>query len=468
MASVPNEPNPPSPSSGEAIPDDSASSPLNSEAIGPVKQPEIDPIPVNTAPDPLPESASTDTPPANNSPVPSTGSTLTFENIARTSSTAKSGAAESSAPGSSAAKGSAPKSSAPESRVPAEDSQEAIAPTSGLKASKSTDSESPNKRPAASETQSEARAEATAGEAPTPEPATPASTPTTAPSRTPAEPVASGGTVQRIWGLAQPILATAATASLSTAIKGTNWLTERLEVASPVDESNQTGALAIIAGVWKVVRPLLVAVTLSLSRLFNQVLQWSLARVNPEAKASAAAESSRTAFLITTAVLGLLAFLISTLISPAPTAAKSPVGPVTQVTPAAPTPSQARLEAVQAQVVEVVDSYDGFVDAIDVNLAGDRIAVTLDDGWYRLTDKDRQQLARRLQRQASELDFPKLTLFNARQERIARTPVVGARRGFLQTPEPPTPEVPTPRENPPPPARAAPPSPPANPIPAPG
>lgn len=276
--------------------------------------------------------------------------------------------------------------------------------------------------------------------------------------------MAAGGTVQRLWGLAQPILSSTATASLSTAIKGANWLTERLEVPAADAGSSQTGALGILAGVWKVVRPLLVAVTLSLSRLFNQVLQWSLERVNPEAKSAAAAESSRTAFLITTAALAGIAFLFSALInSPAESVEAPPAEPVAVEAPAEPAPSQALLDAIQTQVTEVTSGYSSFVDALDIDLAGDRIVVTVDDGWYRLSPAEQQQLVRQMQQQASEFDFPRLTLVNERGERIARTPVVGDQLIFFQTSEPPPlPDVPetleSPADAPSPPPAAAPPS----------
>ncbi|MGB3615567.1 MAG: hypothetical protein WBA10_17365 [Elainellaceae cyanobacterium] len=253
-------------------------------------------------------------------------------------------------------------------------------------------------------------------------------------------PTSSAGTVQRIWGLLRPPLTAAAKTTLATGVKGANWLTQQLESAPLAPGSNQTGVLGILTGVWRIVKPLLVAVTLSLSRLFNQLLQWSLERLDPEVKAAAAAESSRTAFLITSATLALLFFLFGSLINPSSATPKTPGNGVVAVRSA---PNQARLDAMQERVSDVVDRYDGTVYAVGLDAVDDRLTVTLDDGWYRLSENQQQRFARQLQREASDAKFPQLTLLNERSERLARTPVVGDKMILFQTPAPPPPpEVP--------------------------
>ncbi|MEO0410103.1 MAG: hypothetical protein AAF289_22385, partial [Cyanobacteria bacterium P01_A01_bin.135] len=269
-----------------------------------------------------------------------------------------------------------------------------------------------------------------AASAPPPAKAEPATaTPPPSPAATP---TASGSTVQRIWGLLKPALKT----GLATGIKGANWLAQQLEAVSPTVESSATGPLGALVGLWKVVKPLLVALTLSLSRIFSQVLQWSLARLDPEAKAAAAAESSRVAFLITSATLAVLVFLTGNLLtaSPAPAAARAPSGEVSK-----PAPNQALLEAIQARIDTATDDYDGTVYAVDLDVAGDRLLVTLDDGWYRLTERQQQRLARKLQQRAEDSQLSQLTLINERGERIARTPVVGKGMIFFETIAPPPP-----------------------------
>ncbi len=205
-----------------------------------------------------------------------------------------------------------------------------------------------------------------------------------------------------------------------------------------------------MTGFWRVVRPLLVAVSLSGARLFNQLLQWSLERINPEAKAAAASESSRIAFLITTATLGILLFLGGSLINPAPSAGSAQ--PVVKAAPAATARNTALLEKVQAQVSDVVESY-GLAGAAD--LKGDRLTIILEDDWYRLSDKQQQRVARQLLQRIDDSDVAQITLLNQREERIARTPVVGDRFVFFQTDEPPAPpEVPDILESPEPPPAA--------------
>lgn len=314
---------------------------------------------------------------------------------------------------------------------------EALAPAEAALAEEEPAGEALSGAPQAAETApAEARSDGDRPEPATAPPVTPspaAPSAATPPATTP-QPTASAGTIQRIWGLLKPALK----AGLATGIKGANWLTQRLEAVPPPVDSSATGGSGAIAGVWKVIKPLLVALTLLLSRLFNQVLQWSLARLDPEAKAAAAAESSRVAFLITSATLAVLVFLVGNTLTSAPAPAAQPA--ITAPSKAQPSsPTQALLETLQGRIADITAEYDGAVAAADLDLSGDRLAVTLDDGWYSLPATQQKQLARDLQQRAADSRLPQLTLLNQRGERIARTPVVGEGLIFFQTTAPPPP-----------------------------
>lgn len=411
MAPAPNEPTPQSPQSGEAPPDEVSA---DSDRVSP---------------------SSGTTPPLPDIEPMTAGSTAEVTS-------------EPEAPGPEApeSKATEPEASAPNLSEPSPE---------GADATESSLDDSPAAPPETSPVTFEdiapvapSAAESEPALDPVPEsaaaPARPSASP--APSASPsgraaATPTASAGTVQRIWSLAQPPLSAAAKTALATGIKGANWLTHKLESAPPAPESSQTGVLGILTGVWRIIKPLLVAVTLSLSRLFNQLLQWSLERLDPEVKAAAAAESSRVAFLITSATLALLFFLGGSAINPSP-AAPQPSGDAAP-TVVRPAPEQARLDAVQAQLSDVVERYNGTVYAVDLDVIGDRLIVALDNGWYRLSEDQQQRFARQLQRQARDAKFPQLTLVNESNERIARTPVVGDDMVLFQTAAPPPPpEVP--------------------------
>jgi len=97
------------------------------------------------------------------------------------------------------------------------------------------------------------------------------------------------------------------------------------------------------------------------------------------------------------------------------------------------TPEQRLITAIQDQVAEITDHYaNGLIQSIQANFQGNRLIVTVSDGWYELDEQDQEQLASEIWRRSQELELSKLEITNSDGSLLARSPVVGSGIVILQ------------------------------------
>jgi hypothetical protein len=91
------------------------------------------------------------------------------------------------------------------------------------------------------------------------------------------------------------------------------------------------------------------------------------------------------------------------------------------------TPEQRLIAGIQAQVAEITDQYaNGLIQSIQANFQGNRLIVTVSDGWYELDEQDQEQLASEIWRRSQDLELSKLEITNSNGTLLARSPVVGS------------------------------------------
>ncbi|MEQ8386978.1 MAG: hypothetical protein RH949_31940 [Coleofasciculus sp. A1-SPW-01] len=91
------------------------------------------------------------------------------------------------------------------------------------------------------------------------------------------------------------------------------------------------------------------------------------------------------------------------------------------------TPEQRLITAIQDQVAEITAQYaNGLIQSIQANFQGNRLIVTMSDGWYKLDEQEQQQLASEIWRRSQDLELSKLEITNSDGSLLARSPVVGS------------------------------------------
>jgi hypothetical protein len=91
------------------------------------------------------------------------------------------------------------------------------------------------------------------------------------------------------------------------------------------------------------------------------------------------------------------------------------------------TPEQRLIAGIQAQVAEITDQYaNGLIQSIQANFQGNRLIVTVSDGWYELDEQDQEQLASEIWRRSQDLELSKLEITTSDGTLLARSPVVGS------------------------------------------
>jgi len=91
------------------------------------------------------------------------------------------------------------------------------------------------------------------------------------------------------------------------------------------------------------------------------------------------------------------------------------------------TPEQRLITAIQDQVAEITDQYaNGLIQSIQANFQGNRLIVTVSDGWNELDEQDQEQLASEIWRRSQDLELSKLEITNSDGSLLARSPVVGS------------------------------------------
>jgi hypothetical protein len=90
------------------------------------------------------------------------------------------------------------------------------------------------------------------------------------------------------------------------------------------------------------------------------------------------------------------------------------------------TPEQNLIASIQNQVAEISQKYaKGSILAIEANFGRSYLTVTIDDSWYEISENHQDKLLQDILTKAQTLDFYKLTIKDAKNNLIARSPVVG-------------------------------------------
>ncbi len=96
-------------------------------------------------------------------------------------------------------------------------------------------------------------------------------------------------------------------------------------------------------------------------------------------------------------------------------------------------PEQALIETIKTQLSDITSQYpDDIIQAIQVDVARDRLIVRLNPVWYLIGDEQQNRVTDRMWLQAKTNYFTKLELQDIQARSIARSPVVGQHMIILQ------------------------------------
>ena len=211
---------------------------------------------------------------------------------------------------------------------------------------------------------------------------------------------------------------------------------------SPTPEATSSSKAAaflrLIGQLWGIVLPLLVIV----ARWAWQVILITLKWIREAWKV--ALPKIRTLlptgwqklpdWALTTVAVALLVFVlwltVQLLPGKAPATARTGDQPPEAIDtpPPASVPDPALIANIQTQVAEVTDAYaEGLIQAVQVDFRDNLLTVQVGDAWYTLDAISQDRLANELLKRSHKLDFNTLEITNAEGERLARSPVVGAK-----------------------------------------
>ena len=97
------------------------------------------------------------------------------------------------------------------------------------------------------------------------------------------------------------------------------------------------------------------------------------------------------------------------------------------------TPEQTLVAALPKRISQAIKDYTDFVEAIEVNLAQNRLVVEITDDWYSLDEVRQDKLAGKMLERSRQLDFDKLELKDSTGTLVARSPVIGDRIIILES-----------------------------------
>ena len=97
------------------------------------------------------------------------------------------------------------------------------------------------------------------------------------------------------------------------------------------------------------------------------------------------------------------------------------------------TPEQTLVAALPKRISQTIKDYTDFVEAIEVNLAQNRLSVEITDDWYSLDESRQDKLANQMLERSRQLDFNKLELKDSTGTLVARSPVIGDRIIILES-----------------------------------
>ena len=97
------------------------------------------------------------------------------------------------------------------------------------------------------------------------------------------------------------------------------------------------------------------------------------------------------------------------------------------------TPEQTLVAALPTRISQAIKDYTDFVEAIEVNLAQNRLSVEITDDWYSLDESRQDKLANKMLERSRQLDFNKLELKDSTGTLVARSPVIGDRIIILES-----------------------------------
>lgn len=90
------------------------------------------------------------------------------------------------------------------------------------------------------------------------------------------------------------------------------------------------------------------------------------------------------------------------------------------------TPEQSLIASIQNQVAEITDQYaNGLIQSIQANFQGSSLVITVGDDWYTLNSSQQDKLATQMLERSKELDFSHLEITDPQGMLLARSPVVG-------------------------------------------
>lgn len=102
-----------------------------------------------------------------------------------------------------------------------------------------------------------------------------------------------------------------------------------------------------------------------------------------------------------------------------------------------------RIADIQAQMTNnSILNAQRVIDSVQADFVNNRLTLSFNGDWYRLSKYDQTQLAQALMEQSQSLSFTDLQFLNAAGDLLARSPVIGDEMIILQREQPP--EVPVP------------------------
>jgi hypothetical protein len=97
------------------------------------------------------------------------------------------------------------------------------------------------------------------------------------------------------------------------------------------------------------------------------------------------------------------------------------------------TPEPYLITRVKNQIVDVTKEFgEGLIKSVKPNFLGGFLKVKISDSWYELSDIQQTELANKILREAQNLDFTKLDIFNSQDKTIARSPSRGEEMIILE------------------------------------